>query len=428
MRKFVQALIVLPLLVSASLSLSQTVEKVIAIVDDNVVLVSELDTRIQSVIKRYQETGTEIPPLEILTNQLLEQLIMERIQLDLAARLGFNISEEDIFATYESIAASNGMSPEEFAAMLAQEGTTVTQFLRDLRDEITLTELQKAAVDDRIIVTEAEIDSFLNTAEGKFWQSPDYFLGHIQLSLGSTASPEEVLTQQQTADEVYNLLQEGEDFRVLATRYSGGQSAYEGGDLGWRKPAQFPSELAEAIAKTEPGDVTPPVRSSGGIHIFKVYEKRGGDARQMVQQTQAQHILVQPTEIMTPAGARELIFEIHQRLKSGESFEDLARQYSDDVSNALKGGDLGWVYPGQMVSRFEDAMNLTPVGDISDPVETEYGWHVVKVNERKDVDVTDQVMRNQAASLIKNQRYDEELDIWLQEIRNEAFVQIVGGE
>ena len=412
----------------APISHSQTIEKIVAVVDDNVVLASEMNSRVEAIMFRYQETGTEIPPIAILEQQVLDQLIIERIQLDFARRIGIVISEEEMFGSFQNVAASNGMTVEEFSNVLVQQGGSVNEFLRDLNNDLTINELQRNIINQRIVVTDSEIDRFLDSEEGQFWQTPDYFLGHIQLDLAATASPEEVIAQQNLADDIYNQLQQGADFATLAVRHSSGPSAIEGGDLGWRKPAQFPKEISDVMLRAEIGDVTPPVRSAGGYHLMKVYDKRGGDAPQMVQQTSAQHILIQPNEIRTLEQAYALTLELRNRISSGESFEDLAAEFSDDVSNALKGGDLGWVFPGQMVAPFENAMNLTLEGEISDPVETEFGRHLVKVNERKDVDVTDVVMRNQADSMIRSQRFEEELDIWHQELRSESFIQIVDND
>ena len=405
---------------------AQELDRIVAIVDDSVVTLTQLEQRVGQIRQRFADDPSQLPPEDVLRQQVLDRLIVEEIQLQMARRSGVQVPDEQIDQAFAELATANGMNPREFLDELSAMGeTSVTQVVTNLRDELVLQQLQQSMVSGRIQVTQAEVDNFLDSAEGQMWTAPELNLQHIFLPLPGNASPDQAAQAEQILLDIYSQLDQGTEFESLAVQYSASPTALEGGSLGWRRSIEFAPELGNAIEATEVGSVSAPVRAASGIHIFKVNGQRDSSASGIVQQTQTRHILIRPNEIRTEQEARELIDVIHQRLLEGESFEELARTFSDDVSNALQGGDLGWVLPGVMVPEFEAAMNNTPTGDISQPVQTQFGWHVLEVLDRRDVDMSNEILRNQARNMIANQRFEEELDLWLREIRSEAFVQIL---
>jgi peptidyl-prolyl cis-trans isomerase SurA len=318
------------------------------------------------------------------------------------------------------------MEPTQFLEELSSYGeSSVTKVIRDLQNELIIQQLQQIQVPQRIQITDAEVDSFLVSAEGQMWSAPELLLQHIFLDLPSTAGPSEVSLAEETMARVIREFDSGSDFGNLAVQYSSSQTALDGGQIGWRRGIEFAPEIGVVLEEVNPGDIAGPVRGAGGIHLFLVSDVRGGDETTMVQQTQTRHILIRPNEIRSETDARELIDLIAGKLEDGETFQELARTYSDDVANALDGGDLGWVLPGQMVPEFESATDATATGETSAPVQTAFGWHILKVEDRRDVDMSDDIMRQQATNVIGSQRFEEELDLWIRELRSEAFIQIL---
>ena len=422
---FVFAIVAMSILASGACAQAQRVDKIVAIVDDDVVLASELDSRINSVKARLADQSGQLPPENILRAQVLEHLVNENIQIQLAQRGGIHISDEQIDQSFAQFAAGQGLSSEQLLRELNNQGKSLTAVMRDLRRELTLQQIQQAQVNRRIYISDAEVDNFLKSAEGQFWQKPSLNLRHIVFTLASNVGPSEVSTAQNLAKTVSAKLGQGEDFATMAVQYSNGPTALEGGHIGWRRAIEFPPEIGEALEGAEIGTITRPVRSSGGIHIFQVLGIRGGDEAEMVQQTKARHILIKPNQIRSADESRDIAASLRERILAGESFDDLAKEHSEDISNSLKGGDLDWVLPGQMVPSFEAAMNATEAGDISEPVETRFGWHILKVDDRREVDMSSDIMRHQARNVLRSQRYPEELDLWTREIRSDAFVSII---
>ncbi|MFX4227611.1 MAG: peptidylprolyl isomerase [Porticoccaceae bacterium] len=420
------ALLLLLTGIQTAIGQGQEIDRVIAIVDDSVVLSSELESRLEDVKSRLGDQPQQLPADDVLREQILERLIIENIQLQMADRYGINPSENQVSQSFAQMANSQGLTPEALINEMNAQGESVSALMRQIRRELTLQQVRQAVVNNRIEITEAEIDNFLRSTEGQFWQSSSLNLQHIQIGLSSDADPGQVASAQNTANTVIEKLEAGEPFEAMAVQYSNASTALDGGSIGWRRSMEFPAEIREALEQVEAGEYTEPVRSSGGIHIFKVLEERGGvSQQQMVEQTKTRHILVIPNEIRTSEETRELAENLRQRVIDGESFEELAAEYSEDISNSLKGGDLGWVLPGQMVPHFEAAMNDTEVGEVSPPVETQFGWHILQVDDRREVDMTNEIIRNQAYSVLHDQQFPEELDLWLREIRGNAFVSIL---
>jgi len=419
---------ILLLLTSTQVALAQgqQIDKIIAIVDDSVVLSSELETRLEDVKLRFSDQTGQLPPDDLLREQILERLIIENIQVQLASRYGISPSDAQVNQAFSQMATSQGFTPEALASEMESQGESISSVMRGIRRELTIQQIQQTAVNNRIEITEAEIDNFLRSTEGQFWQSSSLNLQHIQIGLSSDADPGEVASAQSTANSVIERLEAGESFETLAVQYSNAPNAMEGGNIGWRRSMEFPLEIREALENVSVGEYSEPVRSSGGIHIFKVIEQRGGVSQeQMVEQTKTRHILLMPNEIRNSEETRELAETLRQRVFEGEPFADLAAEYSEDFGNSLKGGDLGWVMPGQMVAPFEDQMEATEVGEVSPPVETQFGWHIILVEDRREQDMSDEILRNRAYGVLHDQRFPEELDLWLREIRGDAFVDVL---
>ncbi len=407
-------------------AVSQELDRIVAIVDDGVVMQTQLTERLVAIQQRFANDPDQLPPADVLEEQILERLIVEELQMQLARRGGVRVSDEQIDQAFSELAVSNGMEPTQFLEELSSFGeSSVTKVIRDLQNELIIQQLQQIQVPQRIQITDAEVESFLVSAEGKMWSAPELLLQHIFLELPSTAGPSEVSLAEETMARVIREFDSGSDFGNLAVQYSTSPTSLDGGQIGWRRGIEFAPEIGVVLEEVNPGDIAGPVRGAGGIHLFLVTDVRGGDEATMVQQTKTRHILVRPNEIRSETDARELIELIAAKLDEGETFEELARTYSDDVANALDGGDLGWVLPGQMVPEFEAATDLTPNGETSEPVLTAFGWHILLVEDRRDVDMSDDIMRQQATNVIGSQRFEEELDLWIRELRSEAFIQIL---
>jgi len=398
-------------------------DKVVAIVDNDVVMASELQQQMAMISKRLESQNTELPPQDVLRDQVLEHLIRERLQLQMGQRAGVEISEQEITQAIGRMAASGGLNMEQFQQQLWSDGMSMAQFKERLRREMLINRVQKGSVNRRINVSDQEIDNFLESQEGKFWVSPDYQLGHILIGLSAGADEETVDDAKMKAEGLYQQLNDGANFKELAIANSNGQMALQGGDLGWRKTSQLPSLLAEAVPSMKKGEVSEPIRSDAGFHILKLYNQRGGEET-IVEQSKVRHILVKPSTILSDKEAFEKITHIREELEAGADFNELAKNHSEDIGSMLSGGDLGWSTPGQFVPEFEATMNDIEVGKVSEPFRSQFGWHILKVDERRQQDFTDTVIRNQAANIIRKRRFEEELPNWLQEIRDEAYVEI----
>lgn len=413
------------LLLGGQTALAQTVvlDKVVAIVDEDLVLESELNHRTATVMERLQAQYGQLPPQEVLQRQILEQLIIERVQLQLAGRYEIDPSDAEVDQAIQRILQSNRITMDMLENDLRREGMTLDGLRTQIKTDLTINQLQQGVVNGRIRVTEQEIDNFLASTDGKFATSPDYRLGHILISVSAGADPEMVSAAEKEATDIYEQLQKGADFSQMAISHSNDQSALQGGDIGWRKLAQLPELFSRQLVDLAPGGVSKPFRSGAGFHIIKNIEQRGG-GEQLVEQTKARHILVKTSEIMDDQQARNKLLELKRRIEGGEDFAKLARENSEDTGSMLSGGDLGWAMPGMFVPIFEETMANTAINEISQPFKSQFGWHILQVQERRNEDMSAQMKRNQAANLIRSRRFDEEFQTWLTQIREEAYVEI----
>jgi peptidyl-prolyl cis-trans isomerase SurA len=398
-------------------------DRVVAIVDEDVVLESELNDRTQAVLQRLKGQYSQLPEEDVLRKQVLEQLIVERIEIGLAKRYEIKVEEEEIDQAVDRIRDKNKMNADDFSADLKRQGLTIAGLRNQIRDELTINHLQQGVVSSRIKVSPQEIDNFLASSDGKFATSPDFHIGHILIAVSGNADAETIAAAEKKAKDIYQKLQGGADFAQQAIANSNDQAALQGGDIGWRKLAQLPELFGNQLATLKTGDITPPFRSGAGFHILKNIEQRGG-GQQLIEQTHARHILVKTSEIMDDNQAREKLLALKDRIEKGEDFTKLAKANSEDTGSMLSGGDLGWSSPGMFVASFEETLANTPIGKVSRPFKSQFGWHILQVLERRKEDMSEQMKRNQAQSVIRSRRFDEEFQLWLTQIREEAFVEV----
>ena len=401
----------------------RTIDQVAAIVDNDVVMQSQLDQRTREVQQTIAKRGQGVPPASVLDQQVLERLIVENLQLQIGERSGIRITDEELNQAIGTIAQRNNMTIEQFRQALAHDGLSYEDAREQVRREMIISRVRQRRVAERIQVTDQEVKNFLASDLGKMQMSEEYHLANILIPTPESASSEAVQNAARQAEEVYNKLKQGADFAQMAIARSGSDTALEGGDMGWRKAAQLPPPFDRMLSEMPVGDVTPPVRTPGGFIILKLNAKRGGGSV-VVDEVHVRHILIKPSEIRTEAQTKELAAKIYDRITSGEDFATLAKTYSEDPGSALNGGDLNWVDPNSLVPEFREAMADTPQGVLSKPFKTQYGWHVLEVLGRRATDSTTQAREQQAMNALRNRKYDEELQSWLRQIRDEAYVEI----
>jgi len=398
-------------------------DRVVAVVNDDIVLQSELNQRTTSIYRSIQQSGTQPPPLKVLKKQVLERLISERIQLNMGFNAGVRISDREIDQTIARLAAGNNLSAEQYMQQIIASGESISDLRENIANEIIIMQVQQGSVMRGIHISEQELNNFLNSEEGKLMTSPEVKLGQILISAPSSASTDTIDVSQQKLNDIIAQINQGEDFKQLAIANSDDQSALEGGDLGWRKQSQLPSLFTDAIENLNPGEISKPIRSGAGFHVLKLYDRKGG-GKQLIQQHFARHILLKPNQIRDQAETVELLNDMRQQALDNDDFFALAKQYSEDPGSALKGGELGWSTPGLFVPEFEKTMDSIALNEISKPFQTQFGWHILQVTERRMQDFSDEILRNRADNLLRQRKYSEELQVWLQKIRDEAYVEI----
>jgi len=401
------------------------IDHVVAVVDDDIIMDTQLDQRIDTV--RRQNAGAPLPPANVLREQVLERMILESIQLQMAERGGIRVSDAELNDAIRRIAAQNKMSLTQFREAMEAEGVSFTLAREQILNEIRVSRVQRFQVGERIQITDQDVDYFLASDLGKMASAAEYEIGHILIAVPSQASPNDIQQAEKKAQSIVADLRNGADFRQTAIAKSNGRNALKGGNLGWRKEAQLPGIFADVVPQLQLGDISNPIKSSSGFHIVKLLNKRGGNT-QMVTQSKVRHILVQPNELRDKAKTKALIQQLYQRLQAGEDFGELAREYSDDPGSGASGGELGWVNPGDMVPAFDKTMAATQPGGMSTPFESRFGWHILQVEDRKQTDIGAEKQRDQVRQLLYSRRFEEELPIWLRKIRSEAYVDIKAAE
>ena len=398
-------------------------DRIVAKVDQDVVMKSELDDRIKAVRNQLATRQVTLPPEDVFEKQVLDQLILESIQIQMGKRNGIYIDDRSLNDAINRIAERNRMTVQVFKDSLEKDGVPFSQAREEIRKEMILNQVRQRQIAQRVHVSEQEIDNFLSSPEGLSQMKTEYRLGHILIATPDNPTPEQVQKAEKEASDLSAQLKNGADFASLAIANSQGQNALQGGDLGWRKANQLPTLFAEQTLKLKKGQASAPVRSPAGFHLFKLTDVRG--QKVVVQnQVHVRHILIKPNEIRSNLEAKMLMEKIYKRVKNGEDFGALAKVYSDDTASALDGGDMDWVDPNTLVPDFRTVMNLIPENQVSEPFRTIYGWHILEVLGKRKSDISNQVRRNEARELLGNRKFEEELQVWLREIRDQAYVDI----
>ncbi|CAN1500931.1 SurA Parvulin-like peptidyl-prolyl isomerase [Methylophilaceae bacterium] len=398
-------------------------DRIVAIVDQAVVTEQELESRIATVTAQFKKQGTELPAEAILRKQILERLITDTLQLQYAAQTGLKVDDNQLDKTIGRIAEQNQLSLAEFTEALAKDGVSMTKFRADIRNEITLARLREREVDGRVNVSESEIDNFLTSQAANNENQDEYEIAHLLIRTPEEGATEDIQKAKIKVDKALSELNGGVSFAKVSASYSDAPNALEGGSLGWKSAAQMPALFLDALKAMKVGEVSAPLRSPNGFHVLKLNNKRGGNSPLVIQQTHARHILIKLSEIMSEKDGKLKIDGIKERLDNGEKFEALARQYSED-STASSGGDLNWVNPGDTVPQFEKAMNELKDMQISMPVRTQFGWHLIQVMERRSQDMSKEAARLKARQEIRAKKADEAYQDWIRELRDRAYVEI----
>lgn len=421
---FLKALGLSALLAASSSALAAPVplDKVVAVVNDEIVLDSEFKSKLAQVKQQLSTRQQRIPPDNILESQVMNRLVIDNIMLQLAKKQGIKVSDRQLNQAINDIAARNNMTLEQFRSALIAEGQDYIQAREQIRQEILLTQVRQSNVNRRISVSEHEISNFLKS-DKRASANTELLLSVILVSIPNGATPEEIQSAEQKARLIHGELEAGANFAEVAIATSNAPNALNGGDMGWRKVSELPETLADIASDLKVGEVSQPVRATSGFFITQLRDKRGGEV-QLVEQTKVRHILLKPSEIRSPAQTQRLVERLHSRLIEGESFDELAKELSDDSGSGSEGGDLGWASPGQMVPEFEQVMNQTSIGSLSEPFESRFGWHILEVQDRRSQDVGERMQEAQAKSAIRKQKFTEELGNWLREIRSQAYVEI----
>ncbi len=398
-------------------------DRIVAIVDQSVITEFELENRISTVTAQLKKQGVELPPENILRKQILERLISDALQLQYAAQSGVKIDDTQLDKTIQRIAEQNQMTVAQFSEALKAEGISIKKFRADMRNEITIARLREREVESRVNVTESEIDNYLTTQASSNENRDEYEISHILIRTPEEGTPEEIQKAKAKVDEALEALQQGTGFAKVSASVSDAPNALEGGSLGWKAATQLPSLFLDALKNMQVGDISPALRSPNGFHILKLMNKRGGNSPLVVEQTHARHILIKLSEVVSEKDGKLKMDAIKERLDNGEKFEVLARQYSED-GTASNGGDLNWLNPGDTVPQFEKAMNELAIGEISEPVRSPFGWHIIQVLERRKQDMSKEAARLKARQEIRARKADEAYEDWLRELRDRAFVEL----
>lgn len=399
------------------------VDRIVVVVNDDVITESELNQRLRETRKQLELEKISAPPDTALKKQLLERMVLERLQIQLAAQTGIRIGESDVDRAFETVAQRNKLSAEEFRKALAHKGMDIASYRNQLRDQLTIQQLLEREINNRITVTDSEVDNFLENPQSRADMDVSYQMSHILIGIPEAASPEAIQAARKRAEDVHRQLAEGANFEQTAVSHSQGADALKGGNLGWKKAGELPELFLSALKNLSVGGISDILRSPNGFHILKLNNKRGDTQSEAVTQTHVRHILLRPSEILSLEDARNKLLGLRERIENGEDFAALARAHSEDTGSAVNGGDLGWANPGQMVPEFEKAMNALKPDQLSQPVKTPFGLHLIQVLGRRSHDVTQERVLAAARQQIHARKADERYEQWARQLRNEAFVE-----
>jgi len=401
----------------------EMLDRIAAIVNDGLVLKSELDAQMDAVTKRLQEQKVELPSQSVLKQQVLDRLILQEIQAQHAKRVGLTVSDEQLNSALQEIASRNKIPFDQLPTALATQGVDYKQYRESMRKELTLSTLRQRDVIAHINVSPHDLEQFL-TRQQTAAANDEFNVSHILLSLPEAATPQQLEEITKKAQDLAGRASKGEDFGQLAIANSNSQTALDGGQLGWRKGTQLPQFILDLVTRMKPGDVSEPVRTPSGFHIVKLNERRSGEGQVIINQVHVRHILMKTNELDDDETVRQKLSKLRDRILKGEDFAGLASTNSADPGSAPDGGDLGWSGPGTFVPEFDKAIADLKEKEISEPFKTRYGWHIVQMLGTRTYDSTDDVRRQRAFAAIRESKADEETELWLRRLRDEAFVEI----
>ena len=425
-------LILLAMLAVAGAAAAQSakivpLDRVLVVVNDEAITQWDLNEQRRIVMSQLKASNITPPPNDVLDRQVLERLIVERAILQYAKDTGVRVDDTMVERTILRVAEENKLKPDEFRKVLEREGIPYSNYREDIRRQIILQRVREREVDSKVMVSDAEVDNYLATLAAQAGGEDEYLLSHIYVTVPEQAAPDVVATRRQRAVQALEEIRAGKDFAQVAAAYSNAPDASSGGNLGWRTGARLPTVFSDEVRKMKPGDVSNILRSAGGFHIVKLADKRNRNQPMIVEQTHARHILVKVNETTSEAEGKARIERLRDRLVGGAKFEDVARANSEDASSA-RGGDLGWISPGDTVPDFERAMNALSVDEISQPVRTPFGWHLIQVLERRKQDITQDKRREQARLAIRQRKSDEQFEEFIRQLRDRTYVEIKSDE
>ena len=422
------ALALLTLVVSAgAVAAAQPLDSIVAVVNDDVIVRSELQSEVNLVLPELKARGTAIPPEQVLEKQVLDRLILKRLQLQRAKSLGIEVDDATLTEAMASIAARNGMTLEQLRSTLEAGGVSFDDFRKDTQTQIITSRLQQQEVYKNVRVSDAEVDRFLQKEGDSLIQRKEVRLQHLLVALPDNPTSAQVESARRKIQGILKRARAGESFADLAVANSDGRRALEGGDLGWFPMSEVPSLAVEPARTLAKGEVSEPIQSPSGFHLIRVADIKG-DTPEPITQTHARHILIRTNEVVSDEDAKRRLSQLRLRLVGGDDFGTLARAHSDDTGSALKGGDLGWISPGDTVPDFEEQMNKLAPNEISEPFQTPFGWHLVQVLERRKQDTADELMRMKAQEAIRQRKGEEATETWLRQLRDDAYVELRVGD
>jgi len=423
MKRTIVTVLLCNLLFGSFIAGAEVLDTIIAVVEEDVILERELQREVAAIEQRIQQSNASVPPIYVLRKQVLEKMIIDKLQRQMAEKAGINVSEEMLNSSAVDIARRNNMDLEQFRSELESQGISYQSFLDNIRNEIVINQLRGREIGGRIKVTDREVEHYLETQDKIGEEATQYHLGHILIAVKEGASSTEIQRAMSKADDLVMKLRNGQDFTQTAISDSDDANALKGGDLGWRPTSAIPTLFVNVITQMKQGDVSDPIRSPSGFHIIKMLELKGMD-NHMIVKTKVRHILIKTNELVDDAEAKKRLYALKARIADGDDFAALARAHSDDKGSALKGGSLDWVGPGDLVKPFEDAMAKLGINEISEPVQTQFGWHVIQVLGRENKDDSSEFKKNLVREAIRKRKIEEETELWMRRLRDEAFVEI----
>jgi len=400
-----------------------TLDRIVAVISDQVITRRDLAERMKTVLLQMGREGTPLPPQDALEKQVLERMIQTRVQLQFARDTGLRIDDATLDSAISRIATSNKLTVQELRGLLEKDGLTFSKYREDIRDEIALVRLREREVDNKIQISDSEVDNFLKTLQQQESRSEEFNLSHVLVRVPEQASPEQLQERRAKAERALGQIKNGVDFRQIAATVSDAPDAVQGGLMGWREFIQLPTIFADAVKGLKAGEVSTVLRSAAGFHILRVNDRRGHVEEAMVTQTRARHILIKTSELVSENDAKERIVKLLERVENKADFAEVARLQSEDAS-AARGGDLGWLSPGDTVPEFEKAMDALQPGQISGAVRSPFGWHIIQVTERRNQDMSQQQQRQRARQALREQKSEEAFLEWTRQLRDSVFVDI----